>query len=574
MRRLMATAQRPPTLAVPPDERESLDERASFDQLSMFARAGQLALPDAPAQLGLDGVAYAPELPPPTDDPAPAGSSPPLGPHTVFRTDGGLPPTAADLGSFFAPSVSRGTERVQLALDLDAWAEAPQLSLWQRLDVVNELTRESEWDRDGKCNRTRFAKQTDVNVARSDRGSWSTTGTIKCGVWQTCPSCGPRKCRDVASKLAVCFHRHLHKPTGEAWATGGSEWSVDSSAFHDVWMLTLTVPHASDLRAEQTVDELYNSWDDFTHSVEWRAFFKRWGIVGRVRVLDVTFGGSNGAHPHFHVALFVEKAAITPEHAWSLSESLGNHLVVDERGGIECEGVRVMHVDQVQLADDAARWGMYKPLRSSSEAVRRKFLDEIKGGLVNAWERAVRASGARIERPTEFRRNAVELTPSEHAAAYFTKWGLADEVGAQTAKARNQMRLLDGVAAGLKGAAYTWKQWRRAIHQHALVTGLGAVVRRFEVEDDEATEWLDEQRRRRELELERAGTPVVKVPALQLVIRSHLYPAAMALGWPSVFSFIDEAAEPGRGEQPDWLQRALDDFLWRSLPLTRGPPDG
>lgn len=65
-----------------------------------------------------------------------------------------------------------------------------------------------------------------------------------------------------------------------------------------------------------------------------------------------------------------------------------------------------------------------------------------------------------------------------------------------------------------------------------------------------------------------------KVPELRLVVRSHLYPAAMALGWSKVFAFVDKAAEPGRGDEPDWLQRALDDFLWKNLPLVRGPPDG
>jgi hypothetical protein len=580
MHRLMEAARRTNNLAVPSDERESatvenpadagtgqhrvtLDSRAQAtrsDQTSLFGRAGQLALPGAAAQLGLDGVAYCPV---PTEDPAPAGSSPSLGPHTVFRTEGDLPPTVADLGSFFAPSVPHSTQGVQLALDLKEWEQAPQLSLWQRLDIVNELTRESEWDRDGKCNRTRFAKQADVNVARSERGSWSTAGTIKCGVWQTCPSCGPRKCREVASKLAVCFHRHMR-----------DREQLGDSLFHDVWMLSVTVPHSVNVRAEQTVDELYSSWEDFTHSAEWRAWSKRWGLVGRVRVLDVTFGGSNGAHPHFHVALFVERAGISPDHAWSLGDPTSDHFVVDARGDTDCNGVAVMHAEAATLADDCERWGFWKPLRSCSEQVRKRYLDEIKGSLVTAWERAVLASGASIERLTDFRRRALELTPSENAAAYFTKWGLADEVGASSSKSRNQMRLLDAVAAGLKGAAYTWKQWRRAVHQHTLVTGLGAVVRRFSVDDDAASEWLDEQRRRREAELEREGTPVVKVPELQLRVRAHLYPAAMALGWVQVFSFIDEAALPGRGDEPDWLQRALDDFLWRNLPLARGSPDG
>jgi len=40
-----------------PEPADALDA----DQLSMFGRRGQLALPGSDAQLGLDGVAYAPD---------------------------------------------------------------------------------------------------------------------------------------------------------------------------------------------------------------------------------------------------------------------------------------------------------------------------------------------------------------------------------------------------------------------------------------------------------------------------------------------------------------------------------
>jgi hypothetical protein len=535
----MQVADNEPTLPAASDERED-------EQLSMFARAGQLALPGAPAQIGLDRVAYAPEQGAPIDDSATAESSRPLGPHTEFSYAGDHPPTVAPLGF-----------PVQLALELDTWKEAAQLALWPRLNIVKDLTHMSEWDRDGKCNRTRFKKQSDVIVNRTDLGAWSTKGTIKCGQFQTCPSCGPQKCREVATKLSIAFNRHL-----------------SAELFHDVWMLSLTIPHYADETAELVVDRLYAAWETFTHSPEWKRFAQRWGVVGRVRVLDSTHGGAQGSHPHFHVAIFAENAGITPEVAWTLGDPKDTHYVVDDRGEKECNGVRVMHAERANLVEDCERWGLYKPLRACSNTVRAKYLDSIKGSLVTAWERAVRASGARTAKLTDFRRKSVELTPSEHAASYFTKWGLADEVGASTSKSRNHLRLLDAVAAGMPGAAYLWKQWRRAVHQHALVTGLGAVVRRFAITDDDAAAWLAEQRRCREAELERQGTPLVKVPELKLVIRSHLYGAAMALGWAAVFAFVDSAALAGRDDSPDWLQTALDDFLWRHLPLARGSPDG
>lgn len=525
-----------------PDDTDTLPDRAgendSSEQLSMFGRVGQLALPGAEAQLGLDGVAYAVTAGDDSDR-SPERASHSLGTHTVFSHGGDLHPTDADLG-LVSP--------LQLQLDLDAWDEAPQLVLWNRNDRVRDLTNGGEFDRDGKCNRTRFSSNGDVGVARSARGSWSTSGTIKCGQWQTCPSCGPRKCREVASKLSVAFDRHQAK-SGE----------------HDVWMLTLTVPHDVYERAADTVDRLYAADAALLRSREWREFCERWNVVGRVRVLDATHGGAHGSHPHFHVALFVEGAGLPTDHAFVLGDPGPSSWTVDERGGELRDGVRVMPTPLVEERD---RWGVWKPLRACSQEIRKRYLDEIKGSLVVAWERVVRATGARIERLTDFRRKSVELTPSENAAAYFVKWGLADEVGASSSKSRNHLRLLDAVAAGIKGAAYTWKEWRRAVAQRALVTGLKKIVDRLNVTDEDAQAWLDEHTRRREAELERAGTPVVKVPELQLVVRSHLYAGAMKHGWARVFEFVDACAAEGSGDAPDWLQQKLDGFLWSGLALS------
>lgn len=485
------------------------DER---DQLTLFARCGQLALPGSAAQLGLDGVAYALEIPAATNELEPRSGEPfPRSPHDVLPGPQEAPSTGLQLA---------------LQLDPDEWRRAPQLTLWRRLELASELMRNSEWDRDAKCNRTRFAAASDVTVKRSESGSWSTSGVIKCGVWQTCPSCGPAKCREVASKLSVCFDRHMVNPEA------------------DVWMLSLTIPHHGDESAELTVDRLYAASHELLRSREWRAFVKRWGVVGRVRVLDATHGGGNGSHPHFHIALFPTAAGLLTTHAWTLAAASG-----------EAAG---------DLDQQIASRGHWTLLRACSPLVRERYLDEIKGSLVTAWERAVRAAGARIERVGHFRENSVRLSPSENAAAYFTKWGLADEVGASTSKGRNHLRLLDAVGAGIKGAAYLFKQWRRAVDGHALVTGLGDVCRRLGVTDEDAHDWLKKMRERREAEALREGKPLVKVPELQLVIRAHVYAAAMRLGWESVFAFCDETATGG-GD----VQTMLDAFLWSSLAVTR-----
>ncbi len=536
------TREDQPTLAVPSDDRESAE------QLSMFALRGQLALPGAGAQLGLDRVAYATpatqECDPLDSDRSPERASPSLGSYTEFCEERGLPLTEGPLGG-----------QLPLPLDLDRFDKAPQLSLFGRQQVVRALfPRGSEYERDAKCGWTRFATDTDVTLHRSNLGRFSTGNLIRCNQFQSCPACGQRKCREAASKLAVCIERHLRRSDVDA----------------DVWMLTLTIPHYVDTSTIDVVDQLYAASALFYRDRDVRRFLDRWGIEARVRVLDNVQGATNGAHPHFHVLLFPTAAGLPTTHAWLLGVDekgkASSTWVVDERGAESREGVRVL---PVSLRDALDEHGPWTKLSSCSKVVREKFLDEIRGPLVDAWERALLAAGTRISDRETHRAIGVRLTPSEKAASYVVKWGLGDEVGAPTAKRRNHLRLLDAVAADVPGAAYNFKLWRRATAGRTLVTGLTDTCRRIGVTDEDALAYVEEMQRRREREAEREGKPIVKVPELRLIIRSHVYAAAQALGFDAVCAFVNEVAERGRGEAPDWVQRELDAFLWRHMGLVR-----
>lgn len=514
-----------------------------------LAPVGQLVLPAVPAQLGLDGLAYEPRRQPTDLDADSRGRSPeesarPLGTsHGVFdRTSDGRPghPTDAPFPGL----------QLSLGLDLDAADNAQQLSLFARQAMHRELFRAPQscprkcachpFDRDAKCNWTRYLSHADAHGARHDSGAWSLKGVIKCGTW-TCAACGPAHARATASKLGVAIDRHL-----ASTADG-----VDA----DVWMLTLTIPHYADVPADVVVDQLYAATAKLWTSPAWRAFEKRWGLIGRVRVLDATHGGPDGSHPHFHVALFPTRAGLPTVEAFALSEEKIDSWTIDERGGEMGEtGVRV-------LPSQIAGQGVWTSLRhGATPKARARFVDDLKHGLIPAWEKAVRASGARIENPTKFRENSVKVSPSEKASAYFVKWGLADEVGAPTAKARNHLRMLDAAAAGVPGAAHVVRQWRKAVAGHAWVTGLADVCNRLGVTDEDARQRLDEIRAKREAQLAREGTPVEKVPELNVIIRAHVYAVALALGWEQVFGYCDEVSARG-GD----VQAELDAWLWQQL---------
>lgn len=512
----------------------------------MFARAGQLALPGASAQLGLDGVAYAPA----DSDRSPERASSSLGTHTGFcnsaEAPGNLPPNA-----HHAPA--------QLALDLDAWEEAPQLSLWGRQAVQRDVLAFSEWDRQAKCGWVRFKTETDVPIARRESGSWSASNVVRCG-YPGCPWCGTQLAQQRAAELGACMEKHLDNADGDT----------------DVWMLSLTIPHYAEDSASVCVEQVYAAQAALVRTREWRAFVKQWGLLGNgVRCLDTVSGGANGLHAHFHIALFPTRAGLPTSEAYRLDldeKQKQPDAWLVARDGIErwCSAEIAEGVDAlpVTLAEQLRMFGIWRKLKHCNERVRTKYIGEIAAPLVDAWERCCLSVGVRIENRDAFRRTALRLTPSEKAASYFVKWGLSDEVARSTSKDRSPLRLLDAIAAGIKGAAYTYKQFRRAVDGRQWVTGIADLRKRLDVSDEDVEAHAAEQRRKREAQLEKDGTPVEKVRELALVVRSHLFSVVGRVGWSAIFALIDEHEKTL--DVPPWevsrsLQKTLDDFLWRNL---------
>jgi len=538
----VSAAERPQNLPDAPDERETSRSLVEALQLSMFGRVGQLVLDVAgvPAQLGLDGLAYAPE-PAPDSDRSPDRASQSLGTHTGFHN-----------------RAEPQSNPAQLALDLDAWEEAPQLSMWARLAVQRDLLSFGEWDRYAKCGWVRFKREADVGGKRRESGSWSATNVIRCG-YPGCPWCGTTLAQSRAAQLGACMDRHLNSGDGDS----------------DVWMLTPTIPHYATDSASVVVEQLYAAHSLFAKTREWRDFVKQWGLLGNgVRCLDATAGGGDGLHAHFHIALFATRAGLPTSEAWRLDlddkAQVSQWLIPGD--GIErfwaasvAENIDVLPLD---LATQLRQFGIWRKLKHCPQRVRERYMQEIAAPLVVAWERCCDAVGVRIVNRDRFHRTALKLTPSENAASYFVGWMLADEVTQSVSKDRNPLRLLDAVKAGIKGAAFTYKQFRRAVDGRQWVTGITDLRRRLGVTDEDVQAYADERRRKRELELEREGNPVKKKRELNLLIRAHLFPAVHALGWDAVWAFVDATEERLTGDTyppVEVLQRELDAFLWSHL---------
>lgn len=441
------------------------------------------------------------------------------------------------------------------ALTAEAW-QAPALKQWARLRVMATLLdRETDSNREAKCQRTRFARDADVGIRRSSSGKWSTRNVIQCGK-MTCPVCGVRRARSVASRIGACMQRHR----------AGIEC--------DVWMLTLSPRHTADVPLELALQRLYDAAAVFFRSAGWRAFAREHDVCARVRVLDATHGGRNGCHPHFHIALFPRSAMISTTWSPEPQDVIRYQRERDQWSDEAIDKFVRAICAYGERAPEPERpfelWRLWQPLRTQSREIRGAFLAErAREDLIPAWRDACRKVGIEIPDERAFARRALTLSPSEDAAAYFTKWGLADEVASSPQKAKSHLRLLDLVEAGHDTAGDLYVEFRRAVSGKQWVAGLGDAMAELGVHDEDAELYLESLARRRAKVLAQAGTPIPELLPLDLHVRGYLYPAVLRLGWEQVFAFCDAHAEAAHSELE--VQLELDRFLWSQLG-SQAPP--
>lgn len=535
---------------------------------------------------------------------------------TELRYDGAdVPPDTYErqIRAQLSPTRARAK---QLELPVELVDNAPQLSMWRRLAIAHELT---YGERQSKCMWVRrIGSDAPVEARRHESGAYTLHGLVRCGL-AVCPHCGGQKARATTSALAVAMTRHLegHAATDE---TAIAELVGSSTKWRDVAMLTLAPPHRIQDDLGEHTTRLYDATSKFFRSRTWEHFSSRYGVVAKVRALDATHGGPNGSHVHFHVALFLTNAAIPsefvarfrarqPEHArlveeWELwdaarsdwhrkrgkakrqrVEMLGGRIGYVSDDEFTLENARAFRSTKEQLEAHRAEEREYtksllatmeavagelgetglarfiplETLREQPQALREAWLAELGRELVPAWEHACRSVGIAIDYPGAFRAHALKLSPAEHAWSYFAKWGLADEVGASTAKDRNHLRLLDAVGAGVDHAGDVYLEFARATKGKQWITGLADTCKRYAVTDEDALAYRAELRRKRDLEREQRGEPVIVIKPLKVLIYPHVYDGALSKGWDAVFAFVDDVDARGgdvQGELDAWLYTA------------------
>lgn len=131
-----------------------------------------------------------------------------------------------------------------------------------------------------------------VTVHIGAGGTAHAAGVARCGSVWSCPVCAPQVRGDRAQDIEAA---------AEAWQAVGGE----------VWLITATVPHQATDALDDTLGRVQKWWSDAWNGKAGKGARDACGVVGSIRVLEVTFG-RNGWHPHVHALWFCRPGEMDP----------------------------------------------------------------------------------------------------------------------------------------------------------------------------------------------------------------------------------------------------------------------
>ena len=133
------------------------------------------------------------------------------------------------------------------------------------------------------CCRYRFSKSVKLLMSQEHSKAFY-GGLMRCADAKTCPVCSGVINERKANEMRVAANQ------------------VEALGLH-MSMITFTTPHVRSDSLDYILTGLNNAHADFWRGNPAKRFIQKFGIVGRVRSLEVRHG-SNGWHPHFHIVIF------------------------------------------------------------------------------------------------------------------------------------------------------------------------------------------------------------------------------------------------------------------------------
>ena len=168
-----------------------------------------------------------------------------------------------------------------------ARSELGKKSLSRRYELLAVVRSLLPGERVAKCRRSRVKPGTVKGVYYQDTNKGGFSNLMCCGSVWTCPFCAP--------KITEQRRKELEQGVMRWQDTGGA-----------VGLLTMTIRHRAGEKCNNVLAGLLDAAAKFWRYRAGVKLRSEFGIVGRVRSLEVTHGG-NGWHAHLHIMVFLEQ---------------------------------------------------------------------------------------------------------------------------------------------------------------------------------------------------------------------------------------------------------------------------
>ncbi len=155
------------------------------------------------------------------------------------------------------------------------------------------------------CLRHRINQHAGVDVKLSESEKAAYFGNLqRCGSVWTCPVCADRISRVREDEILQAITAH-------------------SNAGHFCYMLVLTFSHQKHDRLDELLQKFRAALDKLKSSRAYKNLMRAISNLGTIRALELTYGLSNGYHPHTHDLLFpCREGELTAQEIASLEESI------------------------------------------------------------------------------------------------------------------------------------------------------------------------------------------------------------------------------------------------------------
>lgn len=161
-------------------------------------------------------------------------------------------------------------------------------------------------------------------VFRQLDGSRARLGKVKtCGSVWACPVCAAKVAETRRQELAEAMIKHTHP------ANAGPVQPGDKRPTGYAYLLTFTFPHYIGQSLHDLMEPFTKARQSFQNCRSWKAVMEKANKIGVVNSLEVTYGASNGWHPHLHMLVFCDAGAFEegePSEDGRLSSPAIDHL--------------------------------------------------------------------------------------------------------------------------------------------------------------------------------------------------------------------------------------------------------